>query len=146
MDEVIAGVYIPPIKEIRSWKLNKIDKLYWKLFSKWVRLKNADPLTGYLKCFTCGKQLHWKQADCSHYIKRANICTRYSVLNNHPCCSHCNRILAGNLEKYKINLDKTYGKGTAEKLEHLGRQTCKADRGDYIDGITQISKRLRHYG
>lgn len=84
--------------------------------------------------------------DCSHYVKRANTCTRYSLLNNNPCCVVCNRAKGGNLERYAYRLDAVYGEGTAAKLDYLGRQTCKADRGDYIDGIEDVAKRLANYG
>ena len=138
-------IYIPPRGELRKMPVRNLDTLYWKLFSRWTRLKHADPQTGYVRCFTCGKIDHWQFMDCSHYIKRGNQCTRYSELNNHPCCRNCNRNLDGNLEKYAENLDQTYGKGTAQKLEHLGRQTCKVQRCDYVDGILRIQKKLSNY-
>ncbi len=139
-------IVVPTRKVLLSWRLPQLDKLYWKLFSRWVRLKNADPVTGMVKCFICGHKAHWKNVDCSHYVKRANACTRYSLLNNNPCCVKCNRLLEGNLKRYALRLDAVYGRGTAEKLEYLGRQTCKVDRGDYIDGIEDVAKRLANYG
>ncbi len=135
-------IYIPPVRTLKTWKLPKLDGLYWKLFSRWIRLKHADQHTGLVKCFTCGTEIHWTEADCSHYVSRGNACTKYMVKNNHPCCRQCNRFGGGNLQEYKKNIDKVYGAGTAEKIEYLGRQTCKIDRNDYIEGIHKIEKRL----
>ena len=82
---------------------------------------------------------------CAHYVRRGHGATRYSVLNNHACCVRCNIHLDGNLQEYKKRLNFVYGKGTAAKLEYLGKQTIKIDRLDYIESICDLERKLRQY-
>lgn len=84
-----------------STELKKTDLI----FSQYVRLSNADK-NGMVKCFTCDKIGFWKRdiIETGHYYSRSNYAVRFSLLNAHPQCITCNRLLHGNLEVYKINL------------------------------------------
>ena len=138
-------IIVPPRKKLSQMTVAKLDKLYWKLFSRWVRLQAADQQTGNVKCFICGSIQHWTNTDCSHYVPRANVCTRYNIYNNQACCTNCNRNLDGNLKLYAKRLDRKFGVGTAEKLTYLGRQSCKAERYEYVEGILAVNKKLDDY-
>jgi hypothetical protein len=138
-------IIVPTRKKLSQMSVSQLDTLYWRLFSRWVRLKAADPQTGLVKCFICGRIYHWMQMDCAHFVRRANVCTRYNVYNNQACCQSCNRSKNGNLELYAKQLDRVFGIGTAEKLLYLGRQTCKAQRYEYVEGILQVNKKLDQY-
>jgi hypothetical protein len=63
-------------------------------------------------------------------------------LNNHPQCDYCNGYLKGNREVYAKKLDEQYGEGTAEKLEALGRKTCKIDRQEMLELIEKLDKEI----
>ena len=138
-------IYVPPLKKLKSMSLPQLDKLYWSLFSRWIRLKAADIRTGYIVCFICGKPVHWTNADTMHYIPRRHGATRFNLYNNHAGCVECNRYKDGNLVKYAKRLTEVYGEGTTERLEEMRNWTIKIDRHDYIEGILQVNKKLEAY-
>src|SRR3990167_10145550 len=85
-----------------------------KLFSEWVRRSAADK-EGFIRCY-CGRIVHWKDADASHFVSRQFLHTRYSEKNVHPSCRKCNRFLEGNKEEYSLFLVKKYGPDIFEEL------------------------------
>ena len=44
------------------------------LFQKLRRIEEANE-DGYVYCISCGKLMHWKEAQGGHYIPRANRAT-----------------------------------------------------------------------
>lgn len=89
-------------------------------FSKFIRLSKSLG-NGYGSCFTCGKIDKIKDMDAGHFVKRDMKGTRYHELNVQIQCRSCNRYKDGEQYKFGINLDKKYGKGTAEQLMLLGK-------------------------
>lgn len=116
----------------------KDDKL-WKIFSVYIRLRDADK-NGIITCITTGKRMHWKEADAGHFISRRHQTTKYHEQNVNAQSRGSNRFHSGEQYKYSLALEKKYGKGTAEKLLVLSRQTCK--RGQFeIDAMTEHYKK-----
>lgn len=71
------------------------DKKYWiaradKWFSIFIRLFYADK-DGYIRCYTCDKRIHWKDAHNCHREERANYYTRWMFDNCRAWCSWCNQ-------------------------------------------------------
>lgn len=98
------------MKELKKYK-KELDKI----FSKFIRLR--DSKNGIGICITCGRRKEWKYMDCGHYIKRQYLPTRYDEKNSNLQCKHCNAFEQGANEKYKVAIDKKWGRGTAEMLE-----------------------------
>ena len=96
---------------MRSKIIKKLDRV----FSEYVRLKNADH-AGNCKCITCGKTFHYKNIDAGHFVSRRHIIVRFDELNVFPQCKYCNRFLNGLQYEYGKAIDSRYGKGTADKL------------------------------
>jgi len=130
-------------------KLPSIPSLEKKLddvFSKFIRLRDAGT-DGYNKCCTCSKVLHWKEANCCHFVPRAKRATRWDETNCYSGCTHCN--FYNELHHYHLGrlIDKLHGEGTADQLIRLGHSTFKVDRGflmqkiDYYkDAVTDMLK------
>lgn len=99
------------------------DKKLWKVFSEYIRLRDADK-DGICKCFTCNHRAHWKKMDCGHGIGRQHWGTRYNEKNNHSQCKKCNGFEGGMREVYRENMDKKYGPGTWDlmNLAKRGKQ------------------------
>jgi len=112
-----------------------------RIFSQYMRRSAAD-VNGYASCYTCGATKQWYELENGHYVDRQHMCTRYHPQNNHPQCHYCNATMDGNTEVYKANLDRDYGEGTAEKLEALGRMTCKISRVEMIEMIEKLDKKI----
>lgn len=68
--------------------LSSLVKEADKLFSEVIRRMYA--VNGWVKCFTCGKPLFWKDAQCGHVFVRGNMASRYEVDGAYPVCSFCN--------------------------------------------------------
>lgn len=91
-------------------------------FSKFIRISNSFG-NGLGACFTCTNVDDIKNMDAGHFVKRNHLSTRYNELNVQLQCRSCNRYRDGEQFKFGVNLDKKYGKGTAEKLMLLGSTT-----------------------
>lgn len=112
------------------------DGKLWKAFSEFIRLRDVDQ-TGYGKCITCGRIIHYKKGDCGHGIPRQHKATKYNETNNALQCKPCNGFEGGKREVFKQRVDERYGAGTWDKLELASRTTCK--RGQYeIDVMTKF--------
>lgn len=85
------------------------------VFSRWIRLKDADS-TGMVTCVTCGKRLHWKQAQAGHYVPRNNMSTRWLPENVHVQDVGCNLFGRGKPDEMAIYIMRKYG---AQELERL---------------------------
>jgi hypothetical protein len=90
------------------------------LLSEYVRLRDSDD-KGMVTCMTCGDRVHWTDAQCGHYVKRGNAATRYNLKNCAAQCSTCNCAKDGCEEDHGHYIDLTYGVGTADELERLGK-------------------------
>lgn len=121
--------------------IKELDRLAIKLMSIYTRTKDAD-FSGYVNCFTCPRGDHWSNMHCGHFVKRAHRCTRFMEANNNPQCPICNVSYDGRPKEYAKQLDKKFGKGMAEYLQQLGRETCKTSRMDYIELITTLDEKL----
>lgn len=119
-------------------KIKRVSEaMLWKVFSEFIRLRDADE-NGICFCFTCGAPRHWKKLDAGHGIPRQHKATKFDETNNHAQCKPCNGFEGGMREVYKRNMDAKYGSGTWDKLEVLSRTTCK--RGSF-----EMSALYHHY-
>ncbi len=97
---------LQPIKNLR--------KNVWDLNSEWVRRREAN-FQGYIACFTCGKQEHWKEMNAGHYIHRDSL--DFEEININPQCVRCNKWLSGNSGVYAIKLIEVFGLKAFKNLE-----------------------------
>ena len=59
------------------------------VFSKYIRLRDAEAITGLVTCCTCGILVHWTEADAAHYYPHPVL--KFSTTNAHAQCPSCNR-------------------------------------------------------
>ena len=104
-----------------------IDKLD-KIFSLYVRQRNA--VNEIAECFTCGKQDHYKKLQNGHFQSRKHYATRWDEVNCQVQCAGCNVFRYGEQYKFAVNLDNTFGVGTAESLQQKANTTIKLDNYD----------------
>jgi hypothetical protein len=120
------------VKKIKS--IAKLDKELWDVFSLYTRQRYAD-VYGRVKCFTCAKIDVYKNMDAGHFITRAKASTKFDELNVQCQCKKCNIFSQGNQYEFALELDRQYGKGTAEGLLFKSKILCKRDRVDYLNLI-----------
>lgn len=127
------------MKTLDKKSISQLKKILWRYFSLYIRQRDADD-KGMVKCFTCGKALHYKEAHASHYRSRQHSATLFNEQNVQPSCPRCNTHLRGNLIPFGFNLDKKYGKGTAERLYYISQQTKKYTPQELKDLIYYYKK------
>jgi len=101
----------------------QFKKLLDKIYSEYVRKKDAK--NGYVRCYTCDKRLHWKEAHCGHYIPRNNLSTRFDERNTKPQCVGCNIFGNGKPDIFALRLEKDYGNGILQELHRTKQQVIR---------------------
>ena len=120
-----------------------LKKKLWKVFSEYIRRRDAD-WKGYVKCCTCGKRMHWKEADAGHYkSKNQGLAVYFLEYNVHPQCTGCNRFRHGNLTSYAIYLQERYGDDILKKIEWSAHQHIKINSKEYENLIKLYKEKIR---
>jgi hypothetical protein len=102
------------------------------IFSKYIRLKNADK-NGFCTCVTCGKKGYWTKDNihCGHFISRKHYATRWDERNVSAQCHYCNTHKYG--EQYKFSL--YLGADLAQELYLKSKTICKITNKEIQDKI-----------
>jgi hypothetical protein len=123
--------------------MSSLKKKAWKLFSEYVRSKDADD-QGRVECFTCGKVLHWKQdAQAGHAIGGRHNAVLFDESIVRPQCCHCNIFLRGNYSIFAIKLIRENSMEWFEKKLADSRKTMKYTRSDLNDLIDLYKSKLK---
>jgi len=130
------------LKKICDKSSLQLEKILDRWFSYFIRLKNADEY-GMIKCITCEKRIHWKEADCGHYVKRGKSACRFHEQNCGEQCKHCNRQRNGEEQAHRIYIDKVYGEGTAGFLRLKGRKPFEMTKEEYIEKINHYKMTVK---
>lgn len=126
----------------KSKSLATYKKRLWAIFSKYIRLKNAD-IDGMVECVTCGAFRHYTEIHAGHYHPRTDgLATFFDERNVHPQCPGCNVFRRGNLTRYAIFLRETYGEAILEELDKLRRETRQIKAPEYMELIQTYEKKL----
>ncbi len=120
---------------IRSTAIRKADTA----FSLYIRTRDAQPFSGtHFRCISCQRILPISKADCGHYINRQHMALRFSELNCHAQCSHCNRFDEGNASGYRQGLIDKIGEDKVLLLEAQKYTTNKLS-------VFEIEAIAKHY-
>lgn len=113
-----------------------------EIMQKYVRLKAADE-NGYVSCVTCGTVKMWNDGmQGGHFIPRKHISTRLMEENIHPQCDYCNGYLRGNMIKYTLYMEDTYGRDFVEHLESLRHQTTHYTKTEALEWLEEAKEKL----
>lgn len=89
------------------------------------RLEESDD-RGFCYCISCGKRMHYKNAQGGHYIPRRHRATELEKDNIFPQCVRCNGFDEGNSIGYRDGLKNMIGQERLDRLEDMHR----AELGD----------------
>jgi len=124
--------------KLKKWSLPKWKKEFWKVFSKYIKLRD-----NYI-CFTCGKKVSGHDAQAGHFIP-ASACgleLYFHEDNVHCQCSYCNVFLQGNQYVYGQKLGEKKVKELREILDK--RNTIlQYTRQDYARLIEKYKSKLK---
>jgi hypothetical protein len=112
-------VKYPTYEGIKGTRWTGLKGVLWTIFSQYIRARDWVNYQG--RCISCGVQCdHWRYTDAGHYISvsRGNLETCFDERNVHSQCKKCNNPswTPDASIPMAIEIDKRYGKGTANKL------------------------------
>ena len=119
--------------------ISKLDKQ----FSIYVRMKEADEF-GRAMCITCGTFMHWSELDCSHWIRRSHMATRWKESNCHPGCKTCNRVNDGEEDKHEAYIEERYGFLEVEKLLELKQTTVHFQQFEIDEMVQEYKLKIKN--
>ena len=124
-----------------------VDRLD-KIFSKYIRLRDALATTGtteYAVCVTCGRTKDQKyNMDAGHFVGRGAGAVRFDERNVHAQCKRCN--MGGNPTAhldYDAWIIERYGKRVRNELIKKGKQTHRWDRAWLEDKIVEYREKVK---
>lgn len=131
------------LKKIKKVKLSTLDAKLWKLFSKFIRLR--DRVHGdHCRCISCNKIMHWKSAHAGHFINRRHLGVKFDERNVNAQCVMCNTFGEGEQYKYGLALIKKYGENVIQDLEVKKKLDVNiADRLWYLAMIEKCTEKLK---
>lgn len=116
-----------------------------RVFSVYIRLYYAD-WSGFVECYTCTTRLHWKNAQCGHFIRRGHSSVRFHKDNARPQCQSCNEHRGGMERVFEERLRIDLGDEVVDDLIRLGRQEKQYTEGEYRDKIAYFRLEIRRKG
>ena len=125
--------------------VNKLIKKLDRVFSEYIRRLALTP-QGYIRCFTCGAFITFRQADCGHYVGRECMSTRFYERNVAVQCHSCNRYAEGRKDIFAINLQKKYGQGILEELNRKKNEIKQWTAGELEEKIEDYKQKLKKLG
>jgi len=128
-------------KRKKSVSLSDLEKKLDKVFSQYIRLKDADE-GGTVECVTCNQLFFWKDTDCGHFIKRQHRSVRWDERNVGVQCTRCNHYMGGRQDDFSKYIIKTYGYSVYDELMRLKYQTMKFSRLDILEKIDEYKEKL----
>jgi hypothetical protein len=128
-------------KRKKSVSLSDLEKKLDKVFSQYIRLKDADA-GGTVECVTCNQLFFWKETDCGHFIKRQHRSVRWDERNVGVQCTRCNHYMGGRQDDFSKYIIKTYGYTVFDELMRLKYQTMKFSRLDIQQKIDEYKEKL----
>jgi hypothetical protein len=117
----------------------------WDAFSKFIRQREANE-DGFVACFTCGNNGHWKDMDAGHYIpKSVSLALRFDERNVQVQCVGCNQWRHGNLTQYALALKRKYGENILEELDRDRRlgEGFKIYESGYVELFEKYAAKLK---
>lgn len=111
-----------------------------RIFSEYIRRR--DSRNGYGKCISCGKIVHWKDADAGHFVNRKHMSLRYDEKNVNLQCRACNRFDEGNMLGYSVGIVKKYGSDVLDYLAAKKRNSCKISPVTYVEMIKHYQDKI----
>lgn len=129
-------------KLVKKPSLSALEKRLDAVFSRYIRLKHADH-NGTVRCVTCPKIMHWKEADCGHWVKRQHRSVRWDERNCAPQCGRCNYFMGGVQDEFSRHIISAHGVDAHSELLRLKHEVRKRTRDDLEALIETYKKKLK---
>ena len=118
-----------------------------RLLQQLVRMKAADD-HGMVTCVSCGKRVHYKDADGGHWLpKGASSRWALEECNIHVQCKGCNGFgmkYGSASHYYTVHMIEMYGKDHVDHMLATKNQVHKLYKADYEDMIADFREQIKH--
>lgn len=125
----------------KTKSLKTIKAKAWKLFSEYVRRKDADE-GGTTRCYTCLQLAHWKELQCGHSIPGRHNAVLFDAEICRPQCQRCNIWCGGSYHMFTTRLIKENGMDWWEAKLEGSREVVKYTRSDLEDLILVLKTKI----
>lgn len=112
-----------------------------KIFSLYIRHRDSE--NGLAECITCGVMKPIKEMQNGHFVSRRSSKLRYDEFNCNAQCVGCNMFKQGEQYIYGKNIDRKYGKGTAESLMAQRNETHRFTVSELEEIVEYCKEGLR---
>lgn len=124
-------------KKKKLLSLPKLKKKAWSIYSTYRRRKEAD-FAGYVRCYTCGAEVPWKEAHLGHF-KHGKL--DFDPRNTRIQDAACNTYRGGKLDVYGVKLVEELGLEEVKDLERCAAQFVRYSRQE-LNEIIETYKEL----
>lgn len=118
-----------------------LKKKAWSLLSQCVRLEYAKD--GYVNCYTCGKHMHWKEAQAGHAIGGRTNAVLLDEEILRPQCVGCNVFKRGEYQVFVTKLIEENGFDWWKQKLEASKETKKYLRSEIEEIIVGFKQRLK---
>lgn len=127
-------------REAKKVSVSVLSKQADKVFSEYIRKRDALKTTGWIEkitCSTCKETKDYSQFDCWHFVWRASRSTRWEEKNCTAQCKVCNNWWWWRQYEHWKEIDRRHWEWTADLLIKIWHEPQKVT-SDWLQGI--ISK------
>ena len=128
------------MKNIKSLKTKA-----WKLFSRYIRLRDCLKTTGTItcgECITCGEFYPFEKLQAGHFIAGRSNAILFDEEITHSQCYACNVGLHGNVLVYRRKIIEMYGEGYDLVLEARSKKLHKFTIDELEDLIESLKVKI----
>jgi len=124
----------------------------WRLFSLYIRYRDALKTTGSLEecaCVTCGRIKPTRARggiQAGHFIPSRHNSILYDYRGCHGQCVWCNRTLNGNWVPYRAFMVETYGEDVVNELIERDKETRTWSIGELEVLQAELREKLAEMG
>ena len=118
-----------------------LKKKCWSLFSKYIRLRDANK-KGICKCCTCGTKGHWKKFQAGHFVAGRSNSILFDERGVHVQCKSCNIFHHGRPLEYFFFMEEKHGRHVIDELMWLKTQPKKISDDKYLEMIEDLKDKL----
>lgn len=139
------GRGLPKGKRVTTRTLRTLKGLAWRIFSRYIRLRDCLFTTGTTaegRCVTCGFLFSFAQLQAGHFVSGRHNANLFSEEGVHAQCRLCNIVKKGNQLQYRRAIVNLYGDGYDLVLEAEAKQIKKFTPQDLLDLIEHYKKEI----
>ena len=130
-------------KKKKTKSLRTLKALAWKVFSEYVRRKDADA-DGYALCYTSEVRAHWKNLQCGHAIGGRHNAVLFDEEICRPQTVSENVFKRGNYPVFTAKLIRENGLEWFERKLEGSRVVVKLTRSDLEELIQTYKQKIKY--